>query len=54
MAHEIKFTANELMVNYATMNKELRAAEVDIEELEDAIQEAEDDGNDQKADQLRR
>ena len=54
MVHEIKHTANELMVNYATMNKELRAAEVDIEDLEDAIQEAEDDGNAWKADRLRR
>jgi hypothetical protein len=50
MANETKQFASESMATYASMNKELRAAEVDVEELEDAIQEAEDDGNQQKAD----
>ena len=54
MSNEIKCTASESIANYASMNKELRAAEVNIDELKDAIQEAEDNGNQQKADRLRR
>jgi hypothetical protein len=50
----VSFATNESMAAYASSNRELRTAEVELEMLKDEIEEAIEDGNKRKAERLKK